>query len=208
MPPNPILTSQIQIKLDGTVIQHDLLTKLVSVIVDQHTYLPGMFALTFFDTDLRLLDRGPFDLTKRVTISGEKEDGTSFPLIDGEITALEPSFNEGMIAEFVVRGYDKSHRLFRETKNRAFVNIKDSDLASQFAGAAGLSAVVDATSIVYDNLIQDNNAARLAYRVRVLRSRWTPVFPQAANQRCKRLPDLGAGPAILPTPDDPGRAGQ
>jgi len=156
MPPNPILTSQIQIKLDGTVIQHDLLTKLVSVIVDQHTYLPGMFALTFFDTDLRLLDRGPFDLTKRVTISGEKEDGTSFPLIDGEITALEPSFNEGMIAEFVVRGYDKSHRLFRETKNRAFVNIKDSDLASQFAGAAGLSAVVDATSIVYDNLIQDN----------------------------------------------------
>jgi phage protein D len=56
----------------------------------------------------------------------------------------------------VIRGYDKSHRLFRESKSKAFLNIKDSDLATQFAGGAGLSAQVDATSTVYDHLYQDN----------------------------------------------------
>jgi phage protein D len=156
MPDESHLVSQVAIKLDGNVIQHNVLTKLVSVVVNQHTYLPGMFTLTFYDTDFELLDKGPFDLTKKVAISMENEAGQSFPLIEGEITALEPTFQEGMKAELVVRGYDKSHRLFRQTKSQAFLNKKDSDLASTIAQSAGLSAEVDVTSIVYDHIFQDN----------------------------------------------------
>ncbi|MGB4868916.1 MAG: hypothetical protein WBP47_02670, partial [Candidatus Promineifilaceae bacterium] len=72
--------------------------------------------------------------------------GNSFKLITGEITALEPRFEEGMVAELLVRGYDKSHRLYRETKSRAFLNKKDSDLAADIAQAAGLQADVESTS--------------------------------------------------------------
>jgi phage protein D/phage baseplate assembly protein gpV len=158
MPQNSPLVSQVLMKLDGNDVDHTILTKLVSVVVDQHAYLPGMFTLTFYDTDLKLLDQGPFDLTKKLTVSMENEGGEPFPLIDGEITALEPVFQESMVAELVVRGYDKSHRLFRQTKSKAFLNKKDSDLASDIAQAAGLNAEVEVTSIVYDHIFQDNQS--------------------------------------------------
>jgi len=61
-----------------------------------------------------------------------------------------------MVAELVVRGYDVSHRLYRETRSRAFLNKKDSDLASEIAQAAGLQAQVDSTSTVYDHVYQHN----------------------------------------------------
>lgn len=158
MPETPPVVSQISIKLDGTNVDHELLSLLASGEVDQHAYLPGMFTLSFYDTDLELLDRGPFDLTKKITIAMENEAGTAFTLIDGEITGLEPVFREGMIAELVVRGYDKSHRLFRQTKSKAFLNKKDSDLASEIAQSAGLTAEVEATSIVYEHIFQDNQS--------------------------------------------------
>jgi phage protein D len=158
MPQNPPLVSQISIKLDGVDVQHDLLTKLDSAVVDQHVYLPGMFTLTFFDPDLDLLDEGPFDLTKKVTIGAEDGQGNTSTLIDGEITALEPIFREGMNAELVVRGFDNSHRLFRESKSQAFLNKKDSDLASEIARSAGLGAEVEPTAIVYDHIFQDNQS--------------------------------------------------
>jgi phage protein D/phage baseplate assembly protein gpV len=132
------------------------LQKLVEVIVDQNSRLPNMFSMRFFDSDFELTDKGPFDLTKTVRIEAEKEDGTKIILAEGEITALEPVYDKGMIAHLIVQGYDKSHRLFRETKSRAFLNKKDSDLASEIAQGVGLQADVEATSTVYDHIFQHN----------------------------------------------------
>ena len=77
-------------------------------------------------------------------------------LIEGEITALEPDFAEGMVASLVVRGYDKSHRLYRDTKSIAHLNKKDSDLAEEIARTHKLKSQVDATTTVYDHIFQDN----------------------------------------------------
>jgi len=152
------LTSQLNIKLDGTEVQQSIMTNVAEVVVDQHTHLPNMFTIRLLDPTLELLDNGPFDLTKELEISAEKPDGDPFKLIGGEITSLEPNFGEGMIAELIVRGYDKSHRLYRETKSRAFLNVKDSDLASEIAGGAGLQTEIDTTSTVYDHVYQDNQS--------------------------------------------------
>ena len=155
--PNPnVLASQVEIKLNGQAVQSAVMNNLSYMTVEQHVHLPGMFILRFLDPSLEILDNGPFDLTKEVEILAEKEDGTKISLIKGEITALEPEFREGMLLEVVVRGFDKSHRLFRESISKAYLNIKDSDLASRIAGEAGLSAQVDATSTVYKHLIQHN----------------------------------------------------
>ena len=124
-----IHASQIHIKLNNNDVQQPIMAKLVDVIVDQNSRLPNMFTIRFLDSDKELMDQGPFDLTMRVRIEAETEDGTRWLLIEGEITALEPVFGEGMVAHLLVRGYDKSHRLFRETKSKAFLNKKDSDLA-------------------------------------------------------------------------------
>lgn len=152
------LASQITIKLNGTQVQRSVLGNLLSVVVDQHSLLPDMFTIRLHDQGLELLDDGPFDLTKEIEIAAEKPDGESVVLIKGEITALEPEFEEGMIARLVVRGYDKSHRLYRETKSKAYLNKKDSDLAEEIARAAGLQAEIEATSTVYDHIFQHNQS--------------------------------------------------
>jgi phage protein D len=150
------LASQIDIFVDGTAVPTDTMDNLMEAVVDQHSHLPHMFMLRFYDSAHELIDGSTFGLTKEVEIKGYNSSDTAFSLIKGEITALEPQLNEGMESVLVVRGYDKSHRLFREVKSQAFLNIKDSDLASQIAGNAGLSAQVDSTSTVYDHLFQDN----------------------------------------------------
>ena len=79
-------------------------------------------------------------------------------MIKGEITALEPRFEPGRIAELVVRGYHKSHRLLRDVKSRTFLNQKDSQIAQTMAGEAGLSAQVDTTTTTYEYLAQHNQS--------------------------------------------------
>ena len=158
MPNETIVASQISIKLAGTEIQSDVMNSVLEVVVDQSTQLPGMFLIRLYDQNLEYTDEGPFDLTKEIEISGLNAAGTSITLIKGEITALEPNFREGMTPELQVRGYDKSHRLYRELKSQAFLNIKDSDLASQIAGNAGLTPEVDSTSTVYSHLYQHNQS--------------------------------------------------
>jgi phage protein D/phage baseplate assembly protein gpV len=153
-----VITSQIHIKLDGTEVQREIMQKLVEVIVDQNSHLPNMFSIRFYDSDMELMDKGPFDLTKSVRLEAETESGTSCLLIEGEITAIEPVFAKGMIVQLIVRGYDKSHRLFRETKSKAFLNKKDSDLANEIAQNLGLKTEVDTTSTVYDHIFQHNQS--------------------------------------------------
>jgi phage protein D/phage baseplate assembly protein gpV len=152
------IASQVAIKLAGSPVQQAAMDKLAGITVDQHTHLPNMFTLRFYDPELSLLDNGPFDLTKEVEILAETNNGKKVSLIKGDITALEPCFNEGMVAELVVRGYDRSHRLYRETKSRAFLNVKDSDLAQKIAVEGGLTPQVDTTNAVYDHLFQHNQS--------------------------------------------------
>ena len=156
MPQSSELASQVKIKIDGTEVQPDVMANVLNLAVDQHVYLPDMFTIRLQDPEFELIDNGPFDLTKEIEISAETQEGESFDLIKGEITAIEPAFQEGMLARLVVRGYDKSHRLYRETKSKAHLNKKDSDLAEEIAGSAGLQTEVESTSIVYDHIYQDN----------------------------------------------------
>lgn len=158
MPETQTLASQLYIKLGGTAVQSPVMQNVAEVVVDQHSHLPDMFTIRLHDPKLELLDNGPFDLTKEVEIEAATADDNKFTLIKGEITALEPQFDEGMIAELIVRGYDKSHRLYRETKSRAFLNKKDSDLAEEIAQGAGLQAKVDSTNAVYDHIYQHNQS--------------------------------------------------
>ena len=68
-------------------------------------------------------------------------------------TTITPTFSTPMLT---VRGYDKSHRLFREMVSKSYLNKKDSDLATEIAQSAGLTAQVDQTQTVYDHIFQDN----------------------------------------------------
>jgi phage protein D/phage baseplate assembly protein gpV len=152
------LSTVITIKLEGEELQPDILAQVMEVIVDQHAHLPDMFSIRLKDPVLALLDKGPFDLTKKVEIQVGNAEDKETTLIKGEVVALEPQFGEGMVAELLVRGYDQSHRLYRERKSQAFLNKKDSDLAEVIAGAAGLTPEVEATNTIYDHVYQHNQS--------------------------------------------------
>jgi len=156
MPEEAVRASQITVKIGGSPLSPEMLNRLIETVVDQSTNLPHMFMLRLHDDDVKFTDGRQFDIGKAVEIQAEKEDNSSVTLFKGEITAVEPQFREGMDVELVVRGYDKSHRLYREVRSKSYMNVKDSDIASQIAGNCGLSAQVDSTTAVYDHVFQHN----------------------------------------------------
>ena len=92
----------------------------------------------------------------------------------GEITALEPEFCATEVPKLIIRGYDRRHRLLRGCKTRSFVQVKDSDIAGQIAGDAGLTAQAEDTGVVLDYVLQHNQtdmeflqdrARRIGYEV-------------------------------------------
>jgi phage protein D len=166
--------SHVFIEVDGSPLDNEIYSQLQDVVVDQHAHLPDMFTITIHDemdprtSKYTILDSDTFKLGKKVKIKAEQYDdlvhpsGQKLTLIEGEITALEPHFDASMIVELTVRGYDKSHRGYREIKSKTYVNSKDSDLAQSIASASGLSSQVDSTRTVYKHIYQ-NNQSDLAF---------------------------------------------
>ena len=158
------ISSNVQILVNGNAIQNIFRNQVAEIIVDQHVHLPDMFSIRLYDPRKELLDKiagdpqSPFNLTNKVEIKAANAQENKTSLIKGEITALEPQFNEGIVPELVVRGYDLSHRLYRETKSQAFINKKDSDLAEEIAQKANLSPEVESTHTVYDHIFQHNQS--------------------------------------------------
>lgn len=186
---------QFFIKVDGSDIPTDAMDALTDAVVEDDVAQPAMFALRFNDPKLQLTDGDQFKLGREVTLAASAPGGQSKTIMTGEITALEPEFDQHT-PTLTVRGYDRSHRLYRGRKTRTFLNQTDSDIASQIAREAGLRADVESTSEQHAYVIQDNQtdmeflkarASRIGYSVvveeRKLRFRRVEVSPPSAPKQ-------------------------
>ncbi len=90
-----------------------------------------------------------------------------------------------------MRGYDRRHRLLRGRQTRSFVGMKDSDIARQIAGDAGLSAKVQDSKVKLDYVLQHNQtdleflqerAQRIGYEV-VVQDKTLHFRPQRSDQK-------------------------
>ncbi|MHB0858032.1 MAG: VgrG-related protein [Anaerolineae bacterium] len=159
MPTEQRLTDHLFIKVDGEDLPAQAMNDLLEVTVDSSLHLPDAFTLHLHDEDLGWVDEGPFVLGKEVEIAAQPEGGgSSRVLIKAEITAIEPEFGEGTLATLLVRGYDRSHRLHRGSHSAAYLQMTDSDIAARVAQEAGLRPQVDATSEVYEHVLQHNQS--------------------------------------------------
>jgi uncharacterized protein involved in type VI secretion and phage assembly len=163
------------IKVDGTALPDTVLNRLAEAVIEDDLAQPAMFALRFYDPQLTLIDGTQFTLGSEVTISARNTGGQFAVLLTAEVTALEPVL-EQFRTELVVRGYDRSHRLYRGYKTRTFLQQTDSDIASTIAREAGLTADVTATAEQHAYVIQDSQtdmeflrarAARIGFRIAV-----------------------------------------
>ena len=125
---------------------------IVKVVVDQHTRLPSMFEVHILDEMLAMnykyIDLPTVTIGTPVTIMGYAADPAPLPvpillpLIKGEVTAIEASFDEFSRAIMIIRGYDKSHRLHRGRKTKTYLMQNDMAIVSQIAASAGLAPIV------------------------------------------------------------------
>ena len=174
--------AQAYIKINGQHIDPKHMEKLMNLEVDDSLHLPDMFSIHMSDPGLEMINAEVFKVGDSIEILFRIEAGpqgqpqSQVSLMKGEVTAIETDFNASQRTTFTVRGYDRSHRLHRARKTKTYLQVSDSDIASQLAGGAGLSADADSTSGVYPFVMQANQtdweflqerAARIGYRVTV-----------------------------------------
>jgi uncharacterized protein involved in type VI secretion and phage assembly len=144
------------------------------MVVEEDLAQPSMLVLRFHDPEFTLIDGSTFALGKEVEISVAPPSGAPKKLLTAEVTSLEIEF-EQFEKLYVVRAYDKSHRLHRGRKTKSYLKQKDSDIASAVVSGAGLQAQVEATSDQHEYVLQNNQtdmeflrdrAARVGYQVR------------------------------------------
>lgn len=166
---------QFFIQVDGADLPHSAMNLLMDAVVEDDLDQPAMAVLRFQDQGYELIDGETFKLGGELKLRAANPAGRPAPLFCGEVTALETE-QEQSRTTFVVRAYDRSHRLQRGRKTRTFLREGDAAIVERIAREAGLRADVERTNGTHEHLTQDNQsdfaflrerAARLGYRLRV-----------------------------------------
>jgi phage protein D len=156
--PDPAVSIQRQIEVDGSALADSVLIHLESATVVDRLSMPDTFTLVFRDPERNILSTAKIKVGSGVVISttSTREDAPK-PLIDAEVTSIETEYGaHGTLA--VVRGYDRSHRLAAGRKSKTFINAKYSDIATRLAGDAGLTPDVDETEGTHEHVFQANQS--------------------------------------------------
>jgi phage protein D len=194
------LLSQMYLKIDGTNASEEIMDNMISMEVDDNLLLPDMFSLCISDPSFKWTDSATFDVGKKIEISA-RSNGSTIKLLTGEITSIEPEFNE--IPTVIIRGYDQSHRLHRTKETKTFIQETDSDIAKKIARQCGLKSDIDSTREVHEYICQDNmtdmeflqdRAQRIGYRMYVEEGK---LFFKQAPQTEPNVPVLEWGVNLL-----------
>jgi phage protein D len=154
------LTPEFVLRLNGAELPPQAVADLIGITLVDDVDAPGMcvFTLSGWDgvkMEPRWIDDDLFAEGTSVELQMGYRNKMS-PLFKGEITGLEPEFPEGQPPTLLVRSHDRRHRLMRASKTRTFTQMKDSDIATQVAGDAGLSPQVEDSGVTLPYLIQHN----------------------------------------------------
>ncbi|MBE0430678.1 MAG: VgrG-related protein [Dehalococcoidia bacterium] len=153
--------AQMPLKIGGSDAPRDMMHAIKEIVVDTSLHLPDMFTIHLDDNTLHWIDSPLLEIGTEIEISGtpggsEEENGSATQLItQGEITAIEPELMAEAGSSVIIRGYDKSHRLYRGKKSRVFTQVSDGDIVQRIARDCGLRADVETTNQVYDHVFQD-----------------------------------------------------
>ena len=104
------------------------------VVVETASLSPGMFEITFRDNDGKITEAAGVAIGSAVSIAAEGgvSREAAETIITGTVTTIEASC-QGLTAQTIVRGYERSLRLQRVKKTRTFIDMTDSDMATEIA---------------------------------------------------------------------------
>jgi phage protein D len=156
------LVPTFDVLINGAPLTASDLVYVTAISVDDSVDLPGMFTIEVSGADtlskaLPWIDDKRFSVGAAVGINfgyGNRKD----LVFSGEIAGLEPEFSFDRLPGLTVRGFDRRHRLMRGRNTRTFLRQKDSAIASQIAGEAGLTAQTTDSKVTHDYIIQANQS--------------------------------------------------
>ncbi|MFD7873872.1 VgrG-related protein [Streptomyces sp. NPDC059766] len=154
---NDTVAKVLVVEIGGTRLPADLANSLVDGYVDDSRTLPDTFVLRFRDPSRVLIGKAGIKIGSEARLlASSGAGGSPKPLLNGEVTALELDFDEtGTFT--VVRGMDKSHRLFRGRRVAAYQNMTVADICRRVAQRAGLSTgKIDVSGPVLEHVAQAN----------------------------------------------------
>jgi len=147
----------LKVFVQGLPLPDALSPLLVRWQVEDNLNLPDGFTLEFRDPDRDVLDKSGISIgtpVKLVVLSSDDPAGDT--LLNGEVTAVEAE-QDLTGSSVLVRGWDKSHRLFRGRRTQAWENVTYSDVATRVADRAGLeTGTIDPTTATFDKVSQAN----------------------------------------------------
>ncbi|MFY9271087.1 MAG: hypothetical protein WAO55_15195 [Candidatus Manganitrophaceae bacterium] len=155
------LVPAVQISVNGTPLPFEAEAHLTEVMVEEDVGLPGMFTLGLAGSDALGEETAWVDRQDLFSVGFEVEIKMGYAeslesLFVGEIIAIEPEYRFDRLPFLTVRGYDRRHRLHRSRKTRTFLKKKDSGIAGEIAGDAGLTAKATDTKVIHDYVLQAN----------------------------------------------------
>ncbi len=158
MPASATATTSKIVEIDGAALTPEVEAQLDSVLVVDRLAMPDMFAIVLRDPNRDILGKAGLEIGKKVEVKTNSAASTTpETLITGEVTSIETEY-DSLGTRAVVRGYDLSHRLAAGRKTATYQNVTYSDIASQIASAASLTADVEATSGTHEHVFQVNQS--------------------------------------------------
>ena len=145
------------IAIDGTALDGSLVSLVERVLVDDHLHLPDMFTVTLRDPDRDVAERAKVRIGSTIGISGVAVGQRSESLlVSGEVTSLEGEYGPDG-ARFIIRGFDKSHRMVGGVRTETYRDVTDSDVVRTIAGRTGVEVgQVDESGVTHQHLSQAN----------------------------------------------------
>jgi phage protein D len=149
-------STQIHVQVNGMDLPPNLSSSLLSVEVDSTMHLPSQVKLVFQGSPSKVLDPPLMLLASPISVQYQPDvEADRTDLFKGEITALEADVSHGH--EYtIVRGMDKSHRLMRGTKTKAYQEMTASGIVEELVDSLGLVPNSDSTTPPYTVLGQAN----------------------------------------------------
>ncbi|MGH9070727.1 MAG: VgrG-related protein [Acidimicrobiales bacterium] len=156
MAPPATVVNTFDVSINGAPLSSEETTLLHSIIVDNSANLPDLAVVEFNDNQFKMLSASKFSVGAALTIQVTPSGGSPTSVFVGEVNALEAHY-DSLGARTVVRAYDKTNRMMRGRKTKAWVQMSYSDIISSIASAAGVpTGKVDSTTPVYTQVSQAN----------------------------------------------------
>ncbi|MGR9087493.1 MAG: phage late control D family protein [Gammaproteobacteria bacterium] len=154
------LTPELRVRINGNELPAEAKSDLVAVQATDEVDAGSTFAVTLQCWDgaamrVKWIDDDLFKEGGVVEIQMGYRDRLK-TLFKGEITGLEPEFPGAEPPTLTVLGYDRSHRAMRKRKTSSYLNMKDSEIASQIASQHGLKPDVADTRVNHAYILQHN----------------------------------------------------